>query len=118
MTKLLKNYFSLLKQEHFFLLLAIATSFIHSSIQAFLYTILFLIRGDDSFIQIFLNIIRGIIAYFLPFIIIWLISYFATLTSKYIPLLTKIITFLLNVLIIIFVQFLFGYSLIVFVIVY
>ena len=118
MTKLLKNYFSLLKQEHFFLLLAIATSFIHSSIQAFLYTVLFLIRGEASSIQMFFCIISGIIAYTLPFIIIWLISYFATLTSKYIPLLTKIITFLLNVLIIIFVQFLFGYSLIVFVLVY
>ena len=118
MIKLLKNYFFILKQEHFFLLLAIATSFVHSSIQAFLYTILFLIRGDDSFIQIFLNIVRGIFAYSLPFIIIWLISYFATLTSKYIPLLTKIITSLLNIFIIIFVQLLFGYMLIVFITVY
>lgn len=118
MINLLKNYFSILKKEHFFLLLAITTSFMHSSIQAFLHTVLFLIQGDDSFIQIFLGIIRGIIAYTLPFLIIWLISYFATLTSKYIPLLTKIITSLLNIVIIIFVQLLFGYMLIVFIAVY
>ena len=92
------KYLEHLKVKHFFLLLAVITSFLYAIIQAFIVSLTGIL---DSFLS-------GIAIFMSPFILVCIISFFASICHPKIKFLVSLITFLLNGFIIVAVQCLFG----------
>ena len=107
------NYMELLKNNHFFLLLAVIISFFNVIIQVSLFIILTLLFGCDSFMEMFKNLFTGTLILISPFILVWIISFLEVKNPIKIKALDATVTFIFNGLIII-IQCLFGYFAIIF----
>ena len=92
-----------LKKEHKFLYLAIVLSFILSALPCLYCLIILFEKKYASFI------------FFVPFIVVLLITIFATYIYKFIPKITKFITFVINFFFLIIIQLLCGFFLLSFI---
>lgn len=88
----IKNFFSELKTNHKFIFFAILTSFIFSALPCLYILTIFFEDKQDGFL------------FFIPFVIILIINIIAIKIFKYIPKITKFLTFILNSFIIVIIQ--------------
>ncbi len=115
----INNYINDLKDNHFFLLLAIVTSLLHATIQMLIYTLFsIIIFYKDPYNDIFKILLFGILIFISPFFLVWIVSYIATLKIIKIKFLNSAISFILNCSIIILLQCMLGSFLLMFFIVF
>ena len=117
MKNIFLNHIEFLKNNHFFLLLAIITTFINAIIQIFIFTLFQIIITKSKFGYPWMGILTTILICLSPFILIWIISFIATLFSQKLKLIVSIITFFINFFIILF-QSIVGYFFIIFMLIF
>ena len=116
--KLIK-YLELLKNKHFFLLLAIVTSFSHAIIQTLTFIIVSTLWiRDFNFTENLNNLSWGILIFMSPFVMVWIISYFSVISPQKIKFLNRAVSAILNSFIIIIIQCFCGYYITIFSIVF
>lgn len=118
MKSIFLNYIEILKNNHFFLLLAIITSFINAIIQVSIFTIFTIfLEKNELFLETLKHLLKGILIFTSPFILVWVISFIATISSQRLKLIVSITTFFINSFLILF-QVIIGYFVILFILVF
>ena len=118
MKKLFLNYIEYLKANHFFLLIAIISSFLHTAIQITLLLHHIATSNNNSLVETIKSISPLILLFIGPFIFVWVIGYLASINPIKIKALDNTITFLLNSFIIVVIQCIVGYFVIIFMLVF
>ena len=118
MKKTFLNYIEYLKTSHFFLLIAIISSFLHATIQITLLLHHIATSNNNSFADTIKSLFPLILIFISPFILVWVISYLASINPIKIKALDVTITFLLNSFIIVVIQGIVGYFVIIFMLVF
>ena len=116
MKNIFLNYIEILKNNHFFLLLAIITTFINAIIHIFIFTTFQIIIASE-FGHLWIYLLKGILVCLSPFILVWIISFIATLFEQKLKIIVSIITFFINFFIILF-QSIVGYFFIIFMLIF
>jgi len=103
MKSIFLNYIEILKNNHFFLLLAIITSFINAIIQVSIFVaFMIFLEKNELFLNMLKDLLRGILIFLIPSILVWIISFIATKIPQRLKLIVSIITFFINSSIILF----------------
>ena len=103
MKNIFLNYIEILKKNHFFLLLAIITSFINATIHVVIFTTLIIsIKKGELFSVLLKDFLKEILTFSSPFILVWIISFNATTFPQRLKLIVSIMTFFINSFIILF----------------